>query len=63
VRFTKRPGISGLTYAIESTAELGASAVWTEVSGGTYINNASVISYVLPTGPTKLFVRLRVTSP
>ncbi|MBL9134089.1 MAG: autotransporter-associated beta strand repeat-containing protein, partial [Verrucomicrobiaceae bacterium] len=63
VSFTKRPGISGLTYAIESSAELGASAVWSEVSGGSYINNASVISYVLPTGATKLFVRLRVTSP
>ena len=63
VSFSKRPDISGLTYAIESSTELGAAAVWTEVTGGSYINNASVISYVLPTGPAKLFVRLRVTSP
>lgn len=61
--FTKRPGTSGLTYAIESSTSLGASATWTEVTGGSYINNASVISYVLPTGPARLFMRLRVTSP
>ena len=63
VSFTKRPGISGLTYAIEDSTDLGQSDPWAEVTGGSYINNASVISYVLPTGPTKLFVRLRVTAP
>lgn len=61
--FTKRPGITGITYAIESSDDLGITDPWEEVTGASYINNASVISYVLPTGPTKLFVRLRVTSP
>ncbi len=61
--FTKRPGITGLTYAIESSDDLGITDPWEEVTGGSYINNTSVISYVLPTGPAKLFVRLRVTSP
>lgn len=63
ISFTKRPGIAGLTYAIESSDDLGVTDPWTEVSGGLYINNAGVISYVLPAGPSRLFVRLRVTSP
>lgn len=61
--FTKIPGISGLTYAIESSDDLGVTDPWEEVTGASYINNTSVISYVLPIGPTKLFVRLRVMSP
>jgi hypothetical protein len=28
-----------------------------------YLNNATTISYTLPTGPTAMFVRLRVTQP
>ncbi len=59
--FTKRIGISGITYAIEQSSNLGPSAVWTEVSGPSYINNASTISYTLPSGPTMMFMRLRVT--
>lgn len=60
--FPKRPGTTGITYAIESSDDLGITDPWEEVTGGSYINNVSVISYVLPTGPTKLFVRLRVTA-
>ena len=60
--FDKRPGTNALIYAIESSDDLGVTDPWAEVSGASYINNASVISYTLPTGPTKLFVRLRVTS-
>lgn len=59
--FTKRIGISGITYAIEQSSNLGPSAVWTEVSGPSYINNATTISYTLPSGPMMMFVRLRVT--
>lgn len=61
--FTKRPGITGLTYAIEDSTDLGHTDPWAEVAGGSYINNASVISYVLPTSLPRLFVRLRVTTP
>lgn len=63
VSFTKRPGITVLTYAIQDSTDLGQSDPWAGVTGGTYIKNAGVISYVLPTGPAKLFVLLRVTSP
>jgi hypothetical protein len=61
--FTKRAGISGLTYAIEGSTDLGVTNPWTEVTGPTYINNATAISYLIPTGPTKLFLRLRVLAP
>ena len=61
--FTKRAGISGLTYAIEGSTDLGVTNPWTEVTGPTYINNATTISYLIPTGPTKLFLRLRVLAP
>lgn len=61
--FTKRSGISGLTYAIEESNDLGATDPWAEVTGPTYINNATTISYALPPGPTRMFLRLRVVSP
>ena len=61
--FTKRNGISGVTYAIEQSSDLGPSAVWTEVTGPSYLNNATTISYTMPSGPTAMFVRLRVTQP
>lgn len=58
--FTKRPGISGLTYAIQHSTDLGT---WTEVTGATYINNATTISFTPPPGlPAKYFLRLRVLS-
>ncbi|MBL9117010.1 MAG: autotransporter-associated beta strand repeat-containing protein [Verrucomicrobiaceae bacterium] len=61
--FTKRSGISGVTYAIEHSSNLGPAAVWTEVTGPSYINNSTTISYTIPSGPVKMFVRLRVTQP
>lgn len=61
--FTKRTDTSGLTYAIQESTDLGDTDVWTEVPAGpTYTNNATTISYTLPGGPTKDFMRLIVTS-
>ena len=60
--FTKRSGTSGLTYAIEESTDLDVSDDWTEVTGGTYVNDGDVISYVLPTGSGKNFIRLQVFS-
>ena len=55
---------TALGGCLESSDDLGVTDPWTEVTGPSYINNATVISYVLPAGSTtKLFVRLRVTSP
>ncbi|MEY3898777.1 MAG: hypothetical protein RLZZ214_4299 [Verrucomicrobiota bacterium] len=60
--FTKSAGTSGLTYAIEESSDLGISDDWTEVSGGSYVNNATTISYTLtPGSPAKNFARLKVT--
>ena len=60
--FTKRPGTHGLIYAIQKSTDLGIGDDWTEVSGGTYVNDGDVISYVLPGGSGKNFVRLHVSS-
>ena len=58
--YTKRGDATGLTYAIEESTGLVS---WQEVSGGSYVNNATTISYTLTPGtPTKNFTRLRVTS-
>jgi hypothetical protein len=60
--FTKSSETSGLTYAIEESTDLGISDDWTEVSGGSYVNNATTISYTLtPGSPVKNFTRLKVT--
>ena len=60
--FTKRPGTSGLTYAIQSSTDLGRNDPWTEV--GSYLqNNATTISHTLTPGtPARKFLRLRVLS-
>lgn len=60
--FTKRAGATGLTYAIQQSADLGASDAWSEVSGISYINGPNTISYALPVGPPANFLRLKVTS-
>jgi fibronectin-binding autotransporter adhesin len=61
--FTKRAGTSGLTYAIQESTDLGVSDPWSEVSGGSYINNATTISYTLtPGSPARDFVRLQVVT-
>ena len=56
--FTKRAGTSGITYAIEQSTDLGT---WAEVTGGSYTNNSTTISYTLtPGSPVKNFIRLQV---
>ena len=60
--FSKRADASGLTYAIVESTDLGVYSAWTEVSGGSYVNNGSIISYTLtPGSPAKNFIRLKVT--
>jgi len=61
--FTKRPGTSGLVYSIQESVDLGVSDVWSEVTGGMYVNNGSIISYTFnPGSPVKSFLRLKVQS-
>ncbi len=61
--FTKRAGTSGLTYAIQDSTDLGISDPWSEVIGGSYVNNATTISATLTPGtPAKNFLRLQVIS-
>jgi len=60
--FTKRPGTSGLTYAIQQSTDLGGADPWTEVSGVSYVNDATTVSFTLPGGLGKIFLRLRVLS-
>lgn len=59
--FTKREGATGLSYAILESTDLGHSDDWTEVAGGSYVNDSTTISYTLaPPTPPKNFLRLRV---
>lgn len=59
--FTKRQGTSGLTYAIQESTDLGINDNWDAVSGPSYVNNASSISYTFtPGSPEKNFLRLQV---
>lgn len=62
VSFSKRPlavSSGDLTYIIEESSTLGvAPSPWTAVTP--LANDSSVISYTLPTGQGKVFVRLRV---
>ena len=61
--YTKRAGTNGLTYAIQKSTDLGASDPWIEVTGGSYVNDATTISYTLTPGtPAKNFLRLKVLS-
>jgi autotransporter-associated beta strand protein len=61
--FTKAAGTSGLTYAIQKSTDLGLTDAWIEVSGGSYVNDASTISFTLTPGtPAKNFLRLQVLS-
>jgi hypothetical protein len=60
--FTKRPGTSGLAYAIQESTDLGENDPWAEVSGAAYINDSTAISFTLPGGLEKIFLRLRVIS-
>jgi autotransporter-associated beta strand protein len=58
--YTKRTGTNGLTYAIQESTDLGVADVWADVTPT--VNNATTISYTLPLGPTKDFIRLKVLS-
>jgi autotransporter-associated beta strand protein len=61
--YTKRPGTYGLSYSIESTTDLGLADPWNEVSGATYINNATTISLTFVPGIlAEYFLRLQVQS-
>jgi hypothetical protein len=61
--FTKRVGTTGLTYAIHDSTDLGVTDPWAEVSGPSYVNNATSISFTLPQNPpVKYFLRLQVIS-
>lgn len=51
-----------LVYEIQESDDLGAVDAWTAVPAGpTYVNDASTISYKLPTGRGRTFARLVVT--
>ena len=59
--FAKRVEVTGITYAIEESTDLGVNDDWSEVSGDTYINGAEVISYApVMSNADKKFVRLKV---
>ena len=61
--YTKRTGTNGLTYAIQKSTDLGTTDPWIEVTGGSYVNDATTISFTLTPGtPAKNFLRLKVLS-
>lgn len=62
--FAKRPGTSGLTFAIQDSTDLGLMDAWAEVPAGpSYINDSTSVSYTLTPGtPVKIFLRLQVQS-
>jgi autotransporter-associated beta strand protein len=64
LRFDKRqPLAADLAYAIQQSADLGIADDWTEVTGGTYVNDSDEISYEFtPGSPAKNFLRLQVLS-
>jgi hypothetical protein len=59
--YTKRPGTTGLTYAIQDSTDLGLTDPWAEVTGASYINNATTISFTPGTQP-RYFLLLQVRS-
>ncbi len=60
ISFSKRQPLgSDLTYAIEISTDLGISNPWSSVPPT--VNDASTISYTLPDGMTKDFMRLKIT--
>lgn len=61
--FTKRADTVGLVFSIQESVDLGTADPWTEVSGGTYLNNPGSISFTLPTvTPARRFLRLLIRS-
>jgi hypothetical protein len=62
VTFLKRqedPAVGGITYAIEQSTDLGVTDTWEAVTPT--VDDVNSISYTLPGGEAKDFVRLRVT--
>jgi autotransporter-associated beta strand protein len=56
------PAVTGITYAIEESTDLGVADAWTEVSGNNYVNGATEISYTYTPGtPATNFYRLKVS--
>ena len=61
--YSKRLDATGLTYAIQDSVDLGITDAWAEVTGGSYVNDATTISYTLTPGtPAKNFIPLQVVS-
>ena len=51
-----------ITYQIQESDDLGLTDAWTEAPAGPdYTNNATTVSYTLPSGKPKTFARLVVT--
>lgn len=60
--FSKRqPLASDIAYAIEESTDLGSGDPWSPVSPA--VNDDTTISYTLPGGPAKDFLRLKVLKP
>ena len=61
--FNKRTDANGLAYAIVQSSDLGVTVPWTEVTGASYVNDATHIEYTLTPGTSpKSFLRLQVLS-
>ena len=58
--YAKRADANGLTYSIEESTDLGVADAWAAVTPT--VNNATTISYTLPVGPAKDFIRLKVSN-
>lgn len=57
--FAKRQPLAGdITYSIEESTDLGVSDAWAPVTPA--VNDSNTISYTLPGGPAKDFMRLKV---
>jgi autotransporter-associated beta strand protein len=62
--YAKRPGSSGLAYAIQESTDVGLADTWAELPPSpSYTNNTGIISFTFTPGtPTKNFLRLQVIS-
>ncbi len=58
--YSKRSGTNGLTCEIQESTDLGVADAWAAVVPT--IDNASTISFTLPVGTAKGFIRLKVSS-
>jgi len=57
--FAKRQPLAGdITYSIEESTDLGVSDAWAPVTPT--VNDSTTISYILPGGAAKDFLRLKV---